>query len=163
MSHYDVLEKVRLTFMKKGQNTNECWRTLEVGGGALDDRCRSLVVVGERRVSRSVFDMSKICNVLQRSWWNARWAFCERDGGRSLEVGGGRDENADGRPMDSGNPASALPKRSHTVHVPFLLRSASAHWRSLTVFTLSPSRPSADLSVPVPTEYRSCTVLWGGI
>ena len=50
LSHYNVLGKVSLTFFKR----RAFWsakrrRTLEVGGEALDDRCRSLVVVGGRQ------------------------------------------------------------------------------------------------------------------
>ena len=59
-----VLDKVRLTFMKREKNADERWGTLEVKGGELDDCCRSLVVVGERKRSRKVFGHGK---KLQRS------------------------------------------------------------------------------------------------
>ena len=36
-----VLDKVRLTFMKREKNADERWGTLEVKGGEPDDRCRS--------------------------------------------------------------------------------------------------------------------------
>ena len=78
----------------------------------------SLGVVGERRGSWRVFDMSKICNVL-----------CGTPDERSVCV-------QDRRTMDGGDPKSTLPtlpKCPHTVHVPFLLSSASAHWSSLTI------------------------------
>ena len=95
-------------------------------------------IVGERRGSRIVFDMSKICNALTASY-NISGASASAKGS-----GGSRDDNADGRTMDAGNPASpaqppppppalrTFPKRP-TVHVPFLMRSASVHWSSLTV------------------------------
>ena len=54
------------------------------------------------------------------------------------------------------------PTLPNTVHVPYLLRSASVHRRSHTVILIF-CRPSADVSFQVPTEYRYCTVLWGCI
>ena len=52
--HYNVLDKVRLTFIARGQNADERWRTLEVGGGTPNGRCRSLVVAGGRRRTQRV-------------------------------------------------------------------------------------------------------------
>ena len=77
-------------------------------------------------------------------------------GGRRTQVGTGRGGGGPDK-----NPTSALPTlpmRLHTVHVLCCALSAFIGVRSLTVL-LSFCRSSADLSVPVPTEYRSYTVL----
>ena len=73
------------------------------------------------------------------------------DGGRSLEVGagGGLYENTDGRTMDGGASQRSPSVLRQSIHVPFLLRSASVHLRSLTALQslppfCQPKRSSTD-------------------
>ena len=81
-SHYNVLDKARLTFLKMLQNAEERWRSEENAEGH-----------GEFLT----MDISQICNFLVGTHDE-----------HSVSIDGGRNENADGRTMDGGHPSSAL-------------------------------------------------------
>ena len=77
----------------------------------------------ERRGSRRVFDMSKNCNVLTASY----------SGGIGIGTQTGAQWTMETQQAHHPPPPRTFPKHPHTVHIPFLLRSACVHWRSLTV------------------------------
>ena len=156
LSHSNVHEKVA-----------ECSRALEVRVEALDGRCRTLVVVEQRRGrTRRVFDEFKICNncmflqtLCERS---RRWMVVKGRWGSGWE----HRRAHDGQWKPSECPRNVPQASSYSI--PFFLRFANVlvglcQCSFASTHRSHLRRPSADLNVPLgyrPT--RPSTVLLDG-